>query len=314
MRFFMRRWFLMLCLCLLAPGLLIADPFNETKVEPVKSVKDLDSSGAAIESQDKAAEKSEYPIDGTVEVSSSLRLREYPWGPVMGLFGGGTKVTVIGAEGDFYKVQVNGQTGYMHKNYVSVPGAPASQVDPEYPGDTRNGGYLPRDNASSGNSGNTSSGTLPRKDSVIGQAQGDGTPAGALTWAHDQLPGASCKGLNSNNGRRSSDPNAWDGWCLAFVGTAYGRKIPELRAPSAIQSYYNFKNAGKIRTDRNPPAGAVMFTNKTSTNPYGHIFIATGEKAANGEPIVVSTSSYNIKKFTLSQMVGNLQYLGWAMP
>ncbi len=314
MKAFMQRWFLLSFLCLMAPGLLLGDPFTEKKVEPAKPVSGLDSSGAAVESADKNAKKSEFPVDGTVEVNPSLRLREYPWGPVIGLFGSGTKVTVIGTEGDFYKVQVNGQTGYMHKNFVSIPGAPASQVDPDYPGDTRSGGYIPKDGGSSTAGGNTGSGTLPKKPSVIGQAQGDGTPAGALTWAHDQMPGGTCKGLNSNNGQRSSNPDAWDGWCLAFVGTAYGRKIPELRAPSAIQAYYNFKNAGKIKNDRNPPAGAVMFTNKTSTNPYGHIFIATGEKAANGEPIVISTTSSNIKKFTLSQMVGSLQYLGWAMP
>lgn len=312
MKLFMRRWFLLICLCLITPALLIADPFSEKKVDPTKSVSGLDSSAAVVESSDTAKDKSEFPAAGTVVVDSSLRLREYPWGPVMGLFGGGTKITVIGAEGDFYKVQVNGQTGYMHKNFVSIPGAPAINKDPEYPGDTRSGGYIAKGGDKAVASGN--SGTLPRKASVIGQAQGDGTPAGALTWAHDQLPGASCKGINSNNGKRSTDPNAWNGWCLAFVNTAYGRKVPHLAAPSAIQSYYNFKNAGKIKNDRNPPAGAVMFTNKTSTNPYGHIFIATGEKAANGEPMVISTSRSNIKKFTLSQMVGGLQYLGWAMP
>ena len=308
MKLFMQRWLLLFCLCFVASGLLATAPFGETKVEPTKPVTGLVGSDAVV----KAPEKTEFPVEGTIEVDPALRLREYPWGPVIGLFGSGTKVTVLGTEGDFYKVQVNGQTGYMHKNFVSIPGAPASQTEPDYPGDTRSGGHLPKP-GSAGTTGGTT-GTLPAKASVIGQPQGDGTAAGALTWAHDQMPGGSCKGVNANNGRRSSDPDAWDGWCLAFVGTAYGRKIPELRAPSAIQAYYNFNNAGKIKTDRNPPAGAVMFTNKTGSNPYGHIFIATGEKAANGEPIVISTTSYNIKKFTLSQMVGGLQYLGWAMP
>ncbi|MBU1105207.1 MAG: SH3 domain-containing protein [Candidatus Riflebacteria bacterium] len=311
MKLIMRRWFLLFCLCFVASGLLATTPFSEEKVDPTKPVTGLVGSDAAV----KAPEKTEFPVEGTIEVDSALRLREYPWGPVTGLFGSGTKVTVIGAEGDFYKVQVNGQTGYMHKNFVSIAGAPASQTEPDYPGDTRSGGSLPKPGSAGSTGDDTgSTGPVASKPSVIGQTQGDGTIAGALTWAHDQMPGGSCKGVNRNNGKRSSDSKCWSGWCLAFVGTSYGRNFPQLCAPSAIQAYYNCRDAGKISANHNPPAGAVMFTDKTSTNPYGHIFIATGEKAANGEPIIITTTSTVIKKMTLSQVIGSTHYLGWAMP
>jgi flagellum-specific peptidoglycan hydrolase FlgJ len=150
---------LMIFMCSVVVSVLGETPFTEKDVKIDKQGQSgQKSSGAAKEDETGKAKKedSRFPLEGTVEVSSSLRLREYPWGPVMGLFGGGTSVTVVGEEGDFYKVQVNGQTGYMHKNYVSVPGTPASGEEPYYPGDTRNGGYLPKDDpATKGNSGST---------------------------------------------------------------------------------------------------------------------------------------------------------------
>ena len=72
-----------------------------------------------------------------------------------------------------------------------------------------------------------------------------------------------------------------------------------------------------IHTDKNPPAGAIMFTGPTATNEYGHVFLASGEVDANGEPIVI-TSGWNghdgITTMTLSRMIGRNQYLGWALP
>lgn len=87
-------------------------------------------------------EQNRFPMTGTIEAASRLRLRSWPWGMVLGLFEPGTSLNIVGESGEFYKVEVNGQTGFMHKNYVSVPGKPASGVEPYYPGDTRNGGYL----------------------------------------------------------------------------------------------------------------------------------------------------------------------------
>lgn len=275
-----------------------------------------------------------YPVSGIIRVSSSLRLRAWPWGPVINNYSDGTRVEVTGKNGDFYEVTVNGITGYLHENYVSIPGAPASQVDPEYPGNTRHGGFLPapegietttiaaRNIASvPGQLSETSSQAMPSgelyRSSVIGSTMGDGTVEGALTWAADQMPGGQQRGMNRNNGKISRDRTAWNSWCLAFVATAYGRQNQNLRAPSAIASYRNFQRAGLINQDRNPPAGAVMFTGTTPTNPYGHIFIATGRRTPSGEPIVVTSGGSRrsgIFELTLSQMIGSRRYLGWAMP
>ena len=132
-------------------------PFSENDVKIDKPGQSGQESSSAINKDDgKKAENSKFPVKGTTEVSS-LRLRSWPWGKVIGMFPAGTSIEVIGEEGEFYKVRVDGQEGYMHKNYVSIPGAPASGVEPYYPGDTRSGGYLPKGGASDGDSsGNTS--------------------------------------------------------------------------------------------------------------------------------------------------------------
>jgi LysM repeat protein len=170
-------------------------------------------------------------------------------------------------------------------------------------------------------SSSTSSGQSNNSDynntSVIGKAKGDGTASGAISWSKDQLSSGTQKGVNSNNGKRTSAGNStWDGWCLAFVGTSYGREIPELRAASAIKSYRNFKNAGKITVNRNPPPGAVIFTGTYSGNPYGHIFMAIDKKTKSGEPMVITTSSRGIQELPLSTVIGwsRGKYLCWAMP
>lgn len=109
-------------------------------------------------------EQNKFPVTGIIEAGSRLRLRSWPWGMVLGLFEPGTAVKVIGENGEFYKVEVNGQTGYMHKNYISTPGAAASGEEPYYPGDTKNGGYLP-----------ISQGTAIAKNKKSGSTGGDNT-------------------------------------------------------------------------------------------------------------------------------------------
>lgn len=87
--------------------------------------------------------KDGFPVDGSVSVgNSTLRMRSWPWGDVLSTYRTGASVKVLGVSGEFYLVEVDGQQGYMHKNYVSIPGAPASGDEPYYPGDTASGGAL----------------------------------------------------------------------------------------------------------------------------------------------------------------------------
>ena len=87
--------------------------------------------------------KNGFPVAGKVSVgNSTLRMRSWPWGDVLSTFRTGSSVKVLAVTGEFYLVEVDGQQGYMHKNYVSIPGAPASGDEPYYPGNTASGGAL----------------------------------------------------------------------------------------------------------------------------------------------------------------------------
>ncbi|MBR4570078.1 MAG: SH3 domain-containing protein [Candidatus Riflebacteria bacterium] len=341
-------------------SLLFADSPFDVKISSDKNKLETESVSSGQSLSEKQIEKETNNqvsnIEGIIKVNTSLRLREYPWGPVIGKYTNNTKCIIIGEEGEFYKVTINGVTGYLHKNYVSTDSKPASRVEPDYPGDCKNGGYIAKNTANSPSNTNTSSNNnksytkttsnvsnnqtssfvgssyrsgssssyttinvsnLPVKESVIGQKQGDGTAAGAITWAKDQMAGGTKMGFNKNNGKISQNETCWNYYCGAFIATAWGRKVPQMVGGSAYEQYKNFKRDGMIHTDKNPPAGAIMFTAPTATSKYGHVFMATGEITSNGEPMVITSGwkGHNgISTMPLSQMIGSKQYLGWAMP
>lgn len=121
---------------------------EEKKEEKAEEKKEEKKEEKAEEKKEEKKEEekadSKFPVDGTVQ-GNSLRLREWPWGPVIGKFNTGDKITVTGESGEFYSVTINGVTGYMHKNYVSIPDSEASRIAPYYPGDTLSGGYLSKE-------------------------------------------------------------------------------------------------------------------------------------------------------------------------
>ena len=344
-------------------SLLFADSPFDVKISSDKTKLETESVSTGQSLSEKQVEKETNnrvsPIEGIIKVNTSLRLREYPWGPVIGKYTNNTKCKIIGEEGEFYKVTINGVTGYLHKNYVSTDSKPASRVEPNYPGDCKSGGFIAKNTANSpstttsssntksytkttsnisnnrtssfvgtsynsgSSSGSSSSYTtinvsnLPVKESVIGQKQGDGTAAGAITWAKDQMAGGTKMGFNKNNGKISQNETCWNYYCGAFIATAWGRKVPQMVGGSAYEQYKNFKRDSMIHTDKNPPAGAIMFTAPNSSSKYGHVFMATGEITSNGEPMVITSGwkGHNgISTMPLSQMIGTKTYLGWAMP
>lgn len=153
--------FLGTCLSLLAAE----TPFTEEALKPE------DSANATTGDKSTKVDK-QFPVTGTIEAGSRLRLRSWPWGVVLGLYEPGTSIQVTGISGEFYQVVVDGKKGYMHKNYVSIPGAPASGEEPYYPGDTRNGGSLSitegknaSDEGAKSGSTNPGSSTASSKDS-----------------------------------------------------------------------------------------------------------------------------------------------------
>jgi hypothetical protein len=152
----------------------------------------------------------------------------------------------------------------------------------------------------------------------IGGAQSGAPNAAAqqaLNFSAAQMNPATANAQNPNNGQsEAQSPQAWDDWCLAFVSAAYGYQVPELRAATATDAYKNLAAEGKIQTQGNPPAGAPVFFD---SQPWGHVAIATGKTAPDGEPIIRSTGwpgHSGIFEVTLSQLaqMTNSNYLGYA--
>ncbi len=57
---------------------------------------------------------------GVVNADPSLNVRTGPWGTIIGSFSNGSRVTILGREGDWYRVSYNGQTAYCHASYISA--------------------------------------------------------------------------------------------------------------------------------------------------------------------------------------------------
>ena len=65
---------------------------------------------------------------GTVHAVPGLNVRTGPWGTIIGSLGNGATVTVLGKEGDWYKVSYNGRTAYCHSNYISGSSSSSSST------------------------------------------------------------------------------------------------------------------------------------------------------------------------------------------
>ena len=149
---FKKSFILALIVCLSSISFLYAEnvetadsPFNDTEVKVEKKSSDLKILDLEVAKAAGITEiKDGYPIDGVLSGlgASFLRLRSWPWGNVIGQYYQGTKVSILGTSGEFYLVEVNGQQGYMHKNYVTTSEKAATGVEPYYPADTKNGGFV----------------------------------------------------------------------------------------------------------------------------------------------------------------------------
>ncbi|OIP29829.1 hypothetical protein AUK22_02725 [bacterium CG2_30_54_10] len=73
------------------------------------------------------------PVEGVVDVHSTLRVRESPWGNVFGGLKNGDKIKILGISGDFYRIAVGNTVGFVHRRYVSIEGFPSRVYPIKYP-------------------------------------------------------------------------------------------------------------------------------------------------------------------------------------
>lgn len=74
------------------------------------------------------------PVEGLIDINSLwLRIRSSPWGEIVGRLYPQTTTTLIGEQEDWYVLIFKGKRCFIHQNHVSIPGRPASKIDPVPP-------------------------------------------------------------------------------------------------------------------------------------------------------------------------------------
>ncbi|MGU8596064.1 SH3 domain-containing protein [Clostridium perfringens] len=88
--------------------------------EYVKDVTESNNSNQGTQTPEKPSTPENTEKTGIVNVSSSLNVREgaSTSSKVIGSLSGNTKVTIVGEEGAFYKIEYKGSHGYVAKEYV----------------------------------------------------------------------------------------------------------------------------------------------------------------------------------------------------
>ena len=93
------------------------NPFGDHAVTPAGTV-----SGSGAGGWLPAPIKSGEKVKGRVLVSTSLNVRSGPWGDVVGSLGPNAEVTIVGVSGDWYKIEFNGKTAYVHASWIQREG------------------------------------------------------------------------------------------------------------------------------------------------------------------------------------------------
>lgn len=103
-------------------SLLMANDFMKTLWQHKDAGSVGNTSGskqAKANEKDATANDEKIPDYGYVRVNSSLNVRTGPWGTIIGSLYNNNKVKIIGKEGDWYKINRNGKTCFIHSRYVS---------------------------------------------------------------------------------------------------------------------------------------------------------------------------------------------------
>lgn len=63
-------------------------------------------------------------IEGTVDVDTTLNVRDAPWGTIIGSLKPREKIVLVGQLGDWYKIEWQGRLAWVHSAFVLRPGEP----------------------------------------------------------------------------------------------------------------------------------------------------------------------------------------------
>jgi hypothetical protein len=109
---------------------------------------------------------------------------------------------------------------------------------------------------------------------------------------------------------KTFQPNGtqWACWCDRFVAFAYG--LSQSGFTSAWNHYNSVLARGMIHTDRNPPAGALVFYNVS--RPSGHVVFSVGDGVVITTPYSLNCPAVGVVYKTTLGAFNN--YLGWSWP
>ncbi|HNV72166.1 MAG TPA: SH3 domain-containing protein, partial [Candidatus Ozemobacteraceae bacterium] len=107
----------------LSPAL-AGNPYGDENVSGVEGT-NVAQGGATAQAPVTAVQIPDQ-FTGTVFTGdANLNVRSGPWGDIIGSLSNGTKIKVVGKHFDWYKIEHNGKTAYVHSAWVLAPGETA---------------------------------------------------------------------------------------------------------------------------------------------------------------------------------------------
>ncbi|NLI75051.1 MAG: peptidoglycan DD-metalloendopeptidase family protein [Candidatus Riflebacteria bacterium] len=212
------------------------------------------------------------PVEGTVQVDTSLNVRSGPWGSIIGSLHQGDKVTIIGTSGDWYKISYNGQTAYVHANYVSTAAKPAGQTPVNQPGSSNDTPVTP---------GNGRFGGAPCSP-MPGHSSSEFGPRDL--FGHSFHNGID---LPVGNGTRLN--SLGDGEVIAAGWESGGGNYVKIRYDNGIESFYCHLQSFSVRAGQRVSQGQEVArsdnTGQWTTGPHLHMGIKKNGSYVNPRSI-----------------------------
>lgn len=212
-------------------------------------------------------------ISGTVKVGTSLNVRTSPWGKVIGSLRNNDKVQIIGKSGDWYKISYNGQTAYVHANYVETSEKKAGTTSVETPAEP-----APANNGSGARGGGLSAPPCQPMPSRASSEYGWRThPTLGTRRFHDGID------LPIGNGTRL---NALGNGTVVDVGyESGGGKYIKVRYDNGYESFYCHLQSYSAKKGSRVSAGQEIArsdnTGEWTTGPHLHFALKKNGQSVN---------------------------------
>lgn len=222
--------------------------------------------------------KSDTSFEGTVRTAGdTLNVRSTPGGAIIGSLNPNDKVKVTGRDGDWYKVEINGQTAYVSKNYVGQEG---DKFPTETPGSPGNNGT---------NTAGTDSGATPESGPAV---NGFTFPVGRAgcrfsdTWGAPRSGGRRHEGQDIFNAKNTPLVACKPGTIGRMTTSGLGGISIRVLADGVSWYYTHLDHFANNRPGQTVAAGALVgylgkSGNAASTPPHLHFGAYRNNRAFN---------------------------------